>query len=100
VVSKASLVLGHSHCAKGCTVPLVMGLTQRFRASRGAAGRHSYRLLGRGLRHARPTRDYAVKTIGWWGMTENITHPVIGERLPAPKPKAGRWDDDHTREWE
>lgn len=43
--------------------------------------RHSYRFWGNGV--CEPAWDalFGVKTIGWWGMTETITHGTVGSPL-------------------
>lgn len=39
---------------------------------------HHYRLWGNGM--CSPPQDalYGVKTVGWWGMTETISHGIVG----------------------
>ncbi len=41
--------------------------------------RHSYRYWGNAV-CARPTdAHFGITTIGWWGMTETITHGIVGQ---------------------
>jgi crotonobetaine/carnitine-CoA ligase len=40
---------------------------------------HSFRLWGNAVCDPSPFARFGVKTIGWWGMTETITHGIIGE---------------------
>ncbi len=39
---------------------------------------HSYRFWGNGVCEPGWDRHFRVKTIGWWGMTETITHGTVG----------------------
>lgn len=41
-------------------------------------GRHSYRLWGNGVCAPPTDAVFGVKTIGWWGMTETMTHGTVG----------------------
>ena len=50
----------------------------------GAAGtripkNHKFRLWGTAVSEPPPFAAFGVKTIGWWGMTETITHGIVGE---------------------
>ena len=50
----------------------------------GAAGaripkNHKFRLWGTAVSEPPPFTAFGVKTIGWWGMTETITHGIVGE---------------------
>jgi len=47
---------------------------------------HSYRFWGNGVCEPPWDRMFGVKTIGWWGMTETITHGIVGSphRKDAP----------------
>ncbi len=40
---------------------------------------HSFRLWGNAVCDPTPFAGFGVKTIGWWGMTETITHGIVGE---------------------
>lgn len=39
---------------------------------------HHYRLWGSGINAPPTDSHFGVKTIGWWGMTETITHGTVG----------------------
>ena len=39
---------------------------------------HSYRLWGSGICSPEYDRIFGVKTIGWWGMTETVSHGTVG----------------------
>ena len=52
---------------------------------------HSFRLWGNAVCDPTPFAGFGVKTIGWWGMTETITHGLIGEaNQPNPPNVIGR----------
>ena len=40
---------------------------------------HKFRLWGTAVSEPPPFAAFGVKTIGWWGMTETITHGIVGE---------------------
>ena len=40
---------------------------------------HKFRLWGTAVNEPPPFAAFGVKIIGWWGMTETITHGIIGE---------------------
>lgn len=40
---------------------------------------HSYRYWGNGISAPPTDAHFGVKTIGWWGMTETITHGIVGD---------------------
>lgn len=65
----------------GCTWLSLMGLSIRALHRMDPAPGHSYRLFGTGNCDLRIDKAYGVKTIGWWGMTETISHPVIGDAV-------------------
>ena len=41
--------------------------------------RHTFRLWGTAISEPPPFAAFGIKMIGWWGMTETITHGIIGE---------------------
>lgn len=65
---------------------------------------HHYRLWGNGICEAPWDPHFRVKTIGWWGMTETITHGTVGDAhlpnrplsmgRPAPSYEIAVVDDD------
>jgi carnitine-CoA ligase len=73
----------------GCTWLSLIGLSARALAS-GATGEipagHSYRLLGTGVCDTVLDAMLGVKTIGWWGMTETISHPIVGNPYTPDRP--------------
>ncbi len=40
---------------------------------------HSFRLWGSGVSEPPTDAQFGVKTVGWWGMTETMTHGIVGE---------------------
>jgi carnitine-CoA ligase len=40
---------------------------------------HRFRLWGTAVNDPPPFASFGIKIIGWWGMTETITHGIIGE---------------------
>jgi crotonobetaine/carnitine-CoA ligase len=40
---------------------------------------HKFRLWGTAINEPPPFAAFGVKMIGWWGMTETITHGIVGE---------------------
>lgn len=63
---------------------------------------HFYRHWGSAVCEPPSDAHFGVKTIGWWGMTETITHGIVGDvHLPntpmscgRPAPEYGIWIDD------
>src|SRR3984893_10631945 len=52
---------------------------------------HEYRYWGMPLNDAASEAKFHVKTIGWWGMTETVTHGIVGStRLPNVPNSMGR----------
>jgi len=53
--------------------------------------KHHYRLWGNAVCEPPPDAYFGVKTIGWWGMTETITHGTVGSvHLPNAPLSMGR----------
>lgn len=65
---------------------------------------HHYRLWGSAVCEPPSDAMFGVKTIGWWGMTETITHGIVGDvHLPntpmscgRPAPEYGIFIEDDT----
>ncbi len=52
---------------------------------------HHYRLWGTGVCEPPSDAHFRVKTIGWWGMTETISHGTVGSvRFPNASMSMGR----------
>lgn len=53
--------------------------------------KHYYRLWGNGVASLPTDAHFRVRTIGWWGMTETITHGIVSDvHNPAPPMSIGR----------
>ena len=53
--------------------------------------RHTFRLWGNAVSEPPSDAVFGVKTIGWWGMTETISHGIVGEvNLPNLPGAIGR----------
>lgn len=48
--------------------------------------RHSYRNFGNGICDPATDRLFGVKTVGWWGMTETMTHGTVGSPTAPDAP--------------
>ena len=58
---------------------------------------HHYRLWGSAINEPPTDAHFRVKTIGWWGMTETITHGTIGNaHLPDLPMSMGRPAPEYT----
>jgi crotonobetaine/carnitine-CoA ligase len=51
----------------------------RALATKEVPADHCYRLWGTGVCGHPLATKFGVPTIGWWGMTETISHPIVGE---------------------
>ena len=52
---------------------------------------HHYRLWGNGVASLPTDAHFRVRTIGWWGMTETITHGIVSDPfIPAPAMSIGK----------
>jgi crotonobetaine/carnitine-CoA ligase len=47
---------------------------------------HSYRLWGNGISMPPSDDRYGVVTIGWWGMTETVTHGIVDDVVTPGRP--------------
>ena len=63
----------------GCTWLSLMPLSTRALAESEVPDGHSYRLLGTGMCDLRFAERMGAKAIGWWGMTETISQPIVGD---------------------
>jgi crotonobetaine/carnitine-CoA ligase len=53
--------------------------------------RHHYRLWGAAATQLPTDAHFKVHTLGWWGMTETITHGIVTDlHLPSPPMSIGR----------
>jgi crotonobetaine/carnitine-CoA ligase len=75
----------------GCTFLSTIGLSLRSLLT-GATGEvpagHSYRLLGGPICDTPVDSVLGTKSIGWWGMTETISHGIVGSPTTPDRPGA------------
>ncbi|HNJ74447.1 MAG TPA: AMP-binding protein [Pseudomonadales bacterium] len=88
----------------GCTWSSMIPFCLKALLQQERPPRHSYRVWGNGI-CAPPTDAYfGVTSLGWWGMTETITHGIVGDLhfpnaslscgRPAPEYEIAVLDDD------
>ncbi len=63
----------------GCTWTSVVQFCVRALESLEVPTRHSYRLWGNGVGSPPQDELFGVRTIGWWGMTETVTHGIVDD---------------------
>ncbi|MDE0807895.1 MAG: AMP-binding protein [Alphaproteobacteria bacterium] len=61
-----------------CTWTSMIWFCLNALAEAPAPERHFYRLWGNGMCSPPQDERFGVKTLGWWGMTETISHGVVG----------------------
>jgi len=64
--------------ANRCTVTSVVPFCIKALLERPVPPDHHFRLWGNAFSDPRLDAHFGVKTIGWWGMTETITHGIVG----------------------
>ncbi len=62
-----------------CTWTSVVPFCTRALLERDIPKTHTFRLWGSAVSQPPIDARFGVRTIGWWGMTETITHGIIGE---------------------
>ena len=68
-------VAAEHRCTWTSTIPFCM----KALLEREIPKQHTFRLWGSAICEPPPFAAFGVKIIGWWGMTETITHGIIGE---------------------
>ncbi|MBR0831162.1 AMP-binding protein [Bradyrhizobium manausense] len=69
-----SVALEHG-CTWTSTIPFCMKALLEHEIPK----HHKFRLWGTAVNEPPPFAVFGVKIIGWWGMTETITHGIVGE---------------------
>jgi crotonobetaine/carnitine-CoA ligase len=69
-----SVALKHG-CTWTSTIPFCMKALLEHEIPKD----HRFRLWGTAVNDPPPFASFGIKIIGWWGMTETITHGIIGE---------------------
>lgn len=63
----------------GCTWTSTIPFCMKALLEHEIPKQHKFRLWGTAVNDPPPFAAFGVKIIGWWGMTETITHGIIGE---------------------
>jgi crotonobetaine/carnitine-CoA ligase len=63
----------------GCTWTSTIPFCMKALLEHEIPKRHSFRLWGTAVCEPPAFSAFGIKIIGWWGMTETITHGIIGE---------------------
>ncbi|MCA1458163.1 AMP-binding protein [Bradyrhizobium sp. BRP22] len=63
----------------GCTWTSTIPFCMKALLEHEIPENHKFRLWGTAVSEPPPFAAFGVKTIGWWGMTETITHGIVGE---------------------
>lgn len=75
----------------GCTFTSTIPFCVRALFQIEVPREHSYRLWGFGITGAPWDGHFSVKTMGWWGMTETITHGIVSDpQFPGSSMTMGR----------
>jgi carnitine-CoA ligase len=75
----------------GCTWSSLMNLSLRAVLALDPPSRHSYRCFGANSVVREWAEQLDVRWIGWWGMTETVSHPIVSDPwLPAEDGAIGR----------
>ncbi|MGK0331157.1 MAG: crotonobetaine/carnitine-CoA ligase [Minisyncoccia bacterium] len=80
-----------------CTWAALVGFCLKALKQHEVPYDHSFRMWGCAFSEPRSDQRYGVKTIGWWGMTETITHGIVGSvDLPNRPMSIGRAAPEYT----
>jgi crotonobetaine/carnitine-CoA ligase len=63
----------------GCTWTSTIPFCMKALLEHEIPKHHKFRLWGTAVNDPPPFAAFGIKIIGWWGMTETITHGIIGE---------------------
>ncbi len=69
-----------------CTWSSMVPFCARALMDRDVPKAHHYRFWGNGICEAPWDAHFGVRTIGWWGMTETITHGTVGNPFAPDRP--------------
>lgn len=72
----------------GCTWLSLIPFSARAMESLDTPPEHKYRLFGHAVSERESDARFGVKSIGWWGMTETITHGIVGDPYTPNRPGA------------
>jgi crotonobetaine/carnitine-CoA ligase len=63
----------------GCTWTSTIPFCMKALLEHETPKNHKFRLWGTAVNEPPPFAGFGIKIIGWWGMTETITHGIVGE---------------------
>ncbi|WP_291864132.1 AMP-binding protein [Bradyrhizobium sp.] len=63
----------------GCTWTSTIPFCMKALLEHEVPDNHRFRLWGTAINDPPPFAAFGIKMIGWWGMTETITHGIVGE---------------------
>ncbi|WP_454634026.1 AMP-binding protein [Bradyrhizobium cenepequi] len=63
----------------GCTWTSTIPFCMKALLEHEIPKNHKFRLWGTAVCEPPPFAAFGIKTIGWWGMTETVTHGIVGE---------------------
>jgi len=63
----------------GCTWTSTIPFCMKALLEHEIPKQHKFRLWGTAVNDPPPFAAFGIKVIGWWGMTETITHGIVGE---------------------
>jgi crotonobetaine/carnitine-CoA ligase len=63
----------------GCTWTSTIPFCMKALLEHEIPKQHTFRLWGTAVNDPPPFTVFGIKIIGWWGMTETITHGIVGE---------------------
>lgn len=72
--------------ARGCTVTSVVPFCVQALLDQPIPERHPYRLWGNAVCSPPADARLGVRTIGWWGMSETVTHGTVGHPTETNTP--------------
>ncbi len=70
----------------GCTFTSIIPFVPRSIMDQPTPAESRYRIWGSPICDAPFDARFGVKSVGWWGMTETITHPIVGSPHHADAP--------------
>jgi len=74
--------------AQRCTWTSLVPFCVKALMQQDVPPQHHYRLWGSAVSEPPSDAHFRVKTIGWWGMTETITHGIVGDPFAPNRPLA------------
>ncbi len=75
----------------GCTWASMVPFCARALAEHPVPEAHAFRCFGSPVCQPPSDRLFGIKTVGWWGMTETVTHGIVGSpHMPNASMSIGR----------